>query len=301
MPERVTIVECPRDAFQGLPRFIPTQVKIDYLISLFEAGFTHIDFGSFVSAQAVPQMQDTKQVVVALKPHLRDITLIAIVPNLKGLQKAIEAGGIRAAGYPLSVSETFQKRNVHQNLEQSWKVVDDLKARATADGIELIVYLSMAFGNPYGDVWSPEHVVRFVERLVARGISEISLADTVGTAEPEVVRDLVGACLERFPQTRFGVHLHSRPDRWEEPVRAALQVGCRRFDGALRGIGGCPFANDTLVGNIPTEGLIKRLNQMGMSTNLSEEAIQPSLARALRIVEEYGANGMISGVSPDSH
>jgi len=288
MAESVTIVECPRDAFQGLPRFIPTQEKIDYLISLFEAGFKHIDFGSFVSAQAVPQMQDTEQVVAALKPHLKDITLIAIIPNLKGLERAVRAGGIGAVGFPLSVSETFQERNLNQDLEKAWKLIDDLRVHPTIAGIKLIVYLSMAFGNPYGDVWSPEHVVRFVEKLVDRGIQTISLADTVGMANPEVVRNLVGACLERFPQILFGVHLHSRPDRWEEPVMAALEAGCRRFDGALHGIGGCPFAHDALVGNIPTERVIQRLHQLGMNTNLSEEAIRPSLARAQRIVEEYG-------------
>ncbi len=288
MAETVTIVECPRDAFQGLPRFIPTQVKIDYLISLFGAGFRHIDFGSFVSPRAVPQMQDTGQVVAALEPHLKDITLIAIIPNLKGLERAVQAGGIRAVGYPLSVSETFQERNLNQDLEEAWRVVDDLRVRSTAAGIKLIVYLSMAFGNPYGDAWSPEHVVRFVEKLVDRGIQTISLADTVGMAEPEAVRNLVGACLERFPQILFGVHLHSRPDQWEEPVMAALEAGCRRFDGALQGIGGCPFAHDALVGNIPREGVSQRLNRIGMSTNLSEEAIRPSLALAQRIVEEYG-------------
>lgn len=288
MRESVTIVECPRDAFQGLPQLIPTPVKIDYLLSLLNAGFTHIDFGSFVSSGAVPQMQDTEQVLAALKPVLGDNTLIAIIPNLRGLEKVIQVGGIRCAGYPLSVSETFQQRNVHQDLEQSWEVVCDLASRAKASHIELIIYLSMAFGNPYGDPWSQEQVLTFVERLVEKGIQQISLADTVGMANPEMVRVLLAECLGKFPQVQFGVHLHSRPDKWEEPVMAAFEAGCRRFDGALQGIGGCPFAEDTLVGNIPTERVVRRFNNLGIRTGLSEEAIQQPLGKAWRILERYG-------------
>jgi hydroxymethylglutaryl-CoA lyase len=288
MPESVTIVECPRDAFQGLPQFIPTPVKIDYLISLLRAGFTHIDFGSFVSPRAVPQMQDTEQVLAALKPFLRDTTLIAIIPNLRGLEKVIQVGGIRCAGYPLSVSEAFQRRNLHQDLEEAWEVVDDLANRTKAVRIELVIYLSMAFGNPYGDPWSPGHVLTFVERLASQGIQQISLADTVGMAQADVVRDLVADCLKNFPQVQFGVHLHSRPEKWEQPVMAAFEAGCRRFDGVLQGIGGCPFAEDTLVGNIPTERVVRRFNHLGISTGLPEEAIQEPLAKARRILEEYG-------------
>lgn len=288
MPESLTIVECPRDAFQGLPRFIPTPVKVDYLLSLLKAGFTHIDFGSFVSRRAVPQMQDTEQVLAALKPFLGDTTLIAIIPNLRGLEKVIQVGGIRCAGYPLSVSESFQRRNLHQDLKEAWEVVDDLVNGAKAGHIELVIYLSMAFGNPYGDPWSPGHVLTFVERLASRGIQQISLADTVGMAEAETVRDLMADCLKNFPQVHFGVHLHRRPDQWDLPVIAAFEAGCRRFDGALQGIGGCPFAEDRLVGNIPTERVVRHFNHLGVSTGLLEEAIQEPLARARRIVEEYG-------------
>jgi hydroxymethylglutaryl-CoA lyase len=288
MPASVTIVECPRDAFQGLPQFIPTPVKIDYLLSLLKAGFTHIDFGSFVSPRAVPQMQDTEQVLTALKPFLGDSTLIAIIPNLNGLEKIIQVGSIRCAGYPLSLSETFQERNLHQDLEESWKVVEALVNRAKAYHIELIMYLSMAFGNPYGDSWSPQQVLAFVGGLVKKGIQQISLADTVGMAKPEVVQDLVTECLIAFPQVQFGVHLHSRADKWEEPVMAAFEAGCRRFDGALQGLGGCPFAEDTLVGNIPTERLVHRFNQLGIRTGLSEETIQEPLFEAGKILERYG-------------
>jgi hydroxymethylglutaryl-CoA lyase len=288
MAESVTIIECPRDAFQGLPGFIPTAVKVDYLLSLFKAGFTHVDFGSFVSPQAVPQMQDTEQVAAAIKSHVGDIKLIAIVPNRRGLEKAIQVGGIWSAGYPLSLSETFQRRNLHQDLAKAWEVMDDLLALSKSSGVELLIYLSMAFGNPYGDAWSPERVMAFVERVVKRGIRQISLADTVGVAEPQAVRELVALCLKAFPQTMFGVHLHSRPEQWEEPVMAALDAGCRRIDGALGGVGGCPFAKDTLVGNIPTEGLVRLFNRTGMSTGLSEEAIRVPLVEAQRIVAKYG-------------
>ena len=293
MPESVTIVECPRDAFQGLPQFIPTSVKIDYLLSLLEAGFTHIDFGSFVSSRAVPQMRDTEQVLSALKPFLGDSSLIAIIPNLKGLEKIIQVGGIRCAGYPLSLSETFQRRNLHQDLEKSWKVVEALVDRAKAQNIELIIYLSMAFGNPYGDSWSPQQVLAFVEGLVEKGIHQVSLADTVGMAKPEVVRSLVTECLKSFPEAQFGVHLHSRADRWEEPVMAAFQAGCRRFDGTLQGLGGCPFAEDMLVGNIPTERVVHRLNQLGIRTGLSEQAIHRPLVKAAKILEQYGKQGAV--------
>lgn len=287
----VTIVECPRDAFQGLPRFIPTETKIDYLLSLIEAGFSHIDFGSFVSPRAVPQMQDTRQVLDALRPHLKESYLIAIVPNLKGLEKVIEAGGVRCAGYPLSVSNTFQQRNLHQDLEQSWRVVDDLVARARTAQVDLVVYLSMAFGNPYGEAWSPARVITFAEKLVQKGIQQISLADTVGLAKAQEVHDVFAACLEKFPEIHFGAHLHSRPERWEEPVWAAYEAGCHRFDGALHGIGGCPFAKDELVGNIPTERVVHHFNQMGIDTGLDELAIQKPLAKAREILEQFGKDG----------
>jgi len=289
--EPVTIIECPRDAFQGLPHFIPTQTKIDYLLSLIEAGFSHIDFGSFVSPRAVPQMQDTRQVFDALRPYLKETYLIAIIPNLKGLEKVIQAGGIRCAGYPLSISNTFQQRNLHQDLEQSWKVLDDLIARARDAQIDLVVYLSMAFGNPYGETWSADRVLTFVETLVERGIQQVSLADTVGLAKAQEVHDVFVACLKKFPEIHFGAHLHSRPECWEQPVLAAYEAGCRRFDGALLGIGGCPFAEDELVGNIPTERVVHHFNQMGVDTGLDEPAIQKPLAKAREILERFGKNG----------
>jgi hydroxymethylglutaryl-CoA lyase len=285
----IEIIECPRDAFQGLPRFIPTPTKIEYLLSLIEAGFTRIDFGSFVSSKVVPQMQDTREVFEGIQPLLKRSYLIAIVPNLKGLEKAIDAGGIHCAGFPLSVSETFQQRNVRQSFEQAWRVVDELLERSGKAGVDLVIYLSMAFGNPYGDPWSPEQVLSFAQRLVNKGVQQISFADTVGKANPRDVYEVFHECRKQYPQTELGVHLHGRLDTWEDVILAAYDAGCRRFDGALLGIGGCPFAEDELVGNIPTERLIRKFKQMGVETGLSEEALQEPLSRAWQILQEYGA------------
>jgi hydroxymethylglutaryl-CoA lyase len=287
MSESVTLIECPRDAFQGSPHLIPTETKIDYLLSLIDAGFKDIDFGSFVSAKAVPQMRDTPQVLDAIRPRLGQTRLIAIVPNLKGLEAAIESKDIRCIGYPLSVSETFQQRNFHQTLEQAWAVTGELLKRSKGASMELVVYLSMAFGNPYGDAWSPEQVVSFVDKLVETGVRQISLADTVGLAHTQTVYDLFLACRQEFPKLELGVHLHARPDRWEDVVMAAYSAGCRRFDGALRGMGGCPFAEDRLVGNIPTEGLIARFSEMGLNLVVTNESIQAALGKAERILSGY--------------
>ena len=287
MPESVTLIECPRDAFQGLPHFVPTQTKIDYLLSLIDAGFEDIDFGSFVSAKAVPQMRDTPEVLEAIRQRLGQTRLIAIVPNLKGLEAAIESKDIGCIGYALSVSETFQQRNFHQTLEQAWAVTSELLERSRGAGMELVVYLSMAFGNPYADAWSPERVVSFVDKLVETGVRQISLADTVGLAQARTVHDLFLACREEFPDFKLGVHLHARPDRWEDVVMAAYSAGCRRFDGALRGMGGCPFAEDHLVGNIPTERMIARFSQMGLNLVVTNESIQAALRKAERILSSY--------------
>jgi len=285
MAESVTLIECPRDAFQGLPQFIPTETKIDYLLSLIDAGFKDIDFGSFVSAKAVPQMRDTSQVLEAIRPRLGQTRLIAIVPNLKGLETAIELKDIRCIGYALSVSETFQQRNFRQTLAQAWAIAGELLRRSQGAGLELVVYLSMAFGNPYGDVWSPEQVTSLVDKLVEIGVRKISLADTVGLAQAQTVHDLFLACSQQFPD--LGVHLHARPDRWEDVVMAAYSAGCRRFDGALRGMGGCPFAEDHLVGNIPTERMIAQFSQLGLKVDVSEESIQTALRKADRILSSY--------------
>ncbi|MSO23368.1 MAG: hydroxymethylglutaryl-CoA lyase [Acidobacteria bacterium] len=287
MPESVTLIECPRDAFQGLPHFIPTETKIDYLLSLIDTGFRDIDFGSFVSSKAVPQMRDTPQVLEAIRPRLEQTRLIAIVPNLRGLEAAINAKDIRCAGYALSVSETFQQRNFHQTLEQAWAIMGELLKRSQGAGMEFVVYLSMAFGNPYADAWSLERVVSLVDRLVETGVRKISLADTVGLAQPQTVHELFSACRRQSSDIELGAHLHARPDRWEDVVMAAYSAGCRRFDGALLGMGGCPLAGDHLVGNIPTEGMVQHFSQMGLKLDGAEESIQTALRKGQRIVSGY--------------
>jgi hydroxymethylglutaryl-CoA lyase len=287
MSESVTLIECPRDAFQGLPHFIPTQTKIDYLLSLIDAGFRDIDFGSFVSAKSVPQMRDTRQVLDAIRPRLGQTRLIAIVPNLKGLEAASDAKDIRCIGFALSVSETFQQRNFHQTSEQAWAVASELFQRSQDGGMEFVIYLSMAFGNPYGDGWSPDQVVSLVDKLVETGVQKVSLADTVGLAHAQTVHDLFSACRRQFPGLELGVHLHARPDRWEDPVMAAYAAGCRRFDGALLGMGGCPFAADHLVGNIPTDQMVQRFSQMGLKLNVTTQSIQPALRKAHTILSGH--------------
>ncbi|MBM3801551.1 MAG: hydroxymethylglutaryl-CoA lyase [Acidimicrobiia bacterium] len=287
MLETITLVECPRDAFQGLPQFIPTETKADYLLALIDAGFSEIDFGSFVSPRAVPQMRDTAQVLDRVRARLGRTQLIAIVPNETGLAAAIGARDIRCAGFSLSVSETFQQRNFRQTLAQAWKMTSDLRKRSHAVGMEFMVYLSMAFGNPYGDAWSAERVISFVEKLSRSDVSKVSLADTVGLASAETVHTLVSTCRLRFPDLELGVHLHARPDGWEPVVMAAYSAGCRRFDGALGGMGGCPFAEDTLVGNIPTEKLIERFSKLRLKLEVTQESVQPALAAAQHISSRY--------------
>jgi hydroxymethylglutaryl-CoA lyase len=287
MSEFVTLIECPRDAFQGLIRFIPTETKIDYLLSLIDAGFKDIDFGSFVSTRAVPQMQDTVQVLEGIRPHLGPTRLIAIVPNMKGMEAAIDARDISCIGFALSASETFQQRNFRQTLEQAWAVTGELLERSRSAGMDFVVYLSMAFGNPYGDMWSMNRVVSFVKRLVEIGVTRISLADTVGLADVQTVQEVFSNCRQQFPEIELGVHLHARPDRWEDVVMAAYSAGCRRFDAAMRGMGGCPFAEDHLIGNIPTEGLVHRFSQMGLKMDVTARSIQTALDKAGRILAEY--------------
>ncbi len=295
MAEPITLVECPRDAFQGLPGLIPTQTKVAYLESLIEAGFSHIDFGSFVSPKAVPQMQDTRQVLDAIRHQLKNTSLIAIVPNLQGLEAAIQAGDIRCAGFSLSVSETFQKRNFHQTLEQAWTVVNQLLERSQAVGMDLVVYLSMALGNPYGDPWSVSDVVLHAEKLASKGIRQISLADTIGAATSSSVHTLFSECKKHLSGLDLGIHLHSRPDRWEELVLAAYSAGCRRFDGALMGMGGCPFAKDHLVGNVPTEGLVQCFARMGVETGILYAALEHPLSLAQKILGRYGPQPISQG------
>ena len=262
MPETVKIVECPRDAWQGLQEHIPTDLKVDYLKALISAGFKHIDAASFVSPKAVPQMADSEAVLKELDPP-DDVEIIGIVVNEKGAQRAINTQAVSTLGFPYSVSPTFLRNNQRQTPEESLDELDACQRKADDAGVDLVVYISMAFGNPYGDDWNIEEVVNAVDILESSGIKMISLADTVGLASPEQIRELVSAVMEKYGYLEIGVHLHSRPDTAAEKVLAAYDAGCRRFDSAIAGLGGCPFAQDALVGNIPTELALGALRQRG--------------------------------------
>jgi len=283
MSEPVKIIECPRDAWQGLQAQIPTDLKVDYLQALLSAGFKHIDAASFVSSKAVPQMADSADVLRELELP-EDVEIISIVVNEKGAQRAIETGKVRTLGFPYSVSPTFLHNNQRQTPEESLEQLENIQKMADDGGLEVVVYISMAFGNPYGDAYDAEEVVAAVDVLESSGIKTVSLADTVGLASPEQVRELVSAVTEQFGYLEIGVHLHSRPNEAEAKVLAAYDAGCRRFDSALGGLGGCPFAQDMLVGNIPTEILVETLRERG-----AELPPLKSLDALLRASTEIGA------------
>ena len=260
--ESVELIECPRDAWQGLPGKIPTERKSEYLRSLIAAGFRRIDAVSFVSPKAVPQMADSEEVLKQLGPH--DVEIIGIVVNEKGADRAIATGAVTTLGYPCSVSETFLRRNQNQTLEQNLAVLEQIHTRAREAGLGMVVYISMAFGNPYEDPWSEEKVSEMARKLGHLGIASISLADTVGSAEPELVRRVVEGV-----GGEVGVHLHSTRAAAIPKILAAYDAGCRRFDSAMGGLGGCPFAQDELVGNIPTEEVLRALEQRGVNLPLA--------------------------------
>ena len=258
----VKLIECPRDAWQGLPGTIPAEVKADYLRVLIAAGFKHIDAVSFVSKAAVPQMADSELVLQYLDPP-DDTEIIGIVVNEKGAERAVATGAISTLGFPYSVSPGFLKRNQNQTPEESLEALEAIGSVAFKAGLDLVAYISMAFGNPYGDVWSIDEVVDACDLLADNGVTQISLADTVGAATPKLVKDLVSDVMAVHNGIEIGVHLHARPDTAEALIRAAYQAGCRRFDSAIGGLGGCPFAQDALVGNLPTELLIETLKDLG--------------------------------------
>jgi hydroxymethylglutaryl-CoA lyase len=262
MSDRIKLIECPRDAWQGLKGTIPIHLKVDYLKALFSAGFKHIDAVSFVSPAAVPQMADSEDVLKDLDPP-DDVEIIGIVVNEKGAQRAINTKAVSTLGFPYSVSPTFLRNNQHQTLEEAVDELEKIGQKAEEADLKTIVYVSMAFGNPYGDAWSIDEVLDAMDLLESYGIKTISLADTVGLSTPEQILKLVSAVMERYSYLEVGVHLHSRPEQAAEKILAAYEAGCRRFDSALGGLGGCPFAQDALVGNIPTEQVIETLRQCG--------------------------------------
>jgi hydroxymethylglutaryl-CoA lyase len=287
MSDSVKIVECPRDAWQGLKTLIPTHIKIEYLRTLISAGFKHIDAVSLVSAKAVPQMSDSEEVLKELDPP-SDVEIIGIVVNEKGAQRAIDSKAVRTVGFPYSVSPTFLRNNQNQSLEEAIDELEKIKNKADEGGLDVVAYISMAFGNPYGDPWNIGEVMDAIDLLESLGIRVISLADTVGLAGPKQISELVSAAISKFHFLEVGVHLHSRPDQAGEKILAAYDAGCRRFDSALGGLGGCPFAQDQLVGNIPTEIVIEALQQKG-ATLPALKSLEV-LLRASRAIGERYAN-----------
>lgn len=277
---KIKLIECPRDAMQGWKSYIPTQKKIEYINSLLQVGFDTIDFGSFVSAKAIPQMADTKEVIKGLQLSSTRSKLLSIIANERGAEDAVLFDEITYLGFPFSVSETFQKRNTNSSINESLKRVEAIQELCIKNKKQLVVYLSMGFGNPYGDNWSEEIVFEWAEKLVALNIQILSLADTVGIATAEQVKRMTGYLIQQLPQTEIGVHLHSTSLNWKEKLEAAYTSGCRRFDGALKGIGGCPMANDELVGNMDTIKMIPYFETQTNNLRFNKEALQKSLQLA---------------------
>ena len=254
--ETVKIIECPRDAMQGIKAFIPTANKVAYIQSLLRVGFDTIDFGSFVSAKAIPQMQDTAEVLAQLDLSQTKSKLLAIIANTQGAIAAAAFPEIQYLGFPFSISENFQMRNTHKTIAESIITLREILAIANQSNKEVVAYLSMGFGNPYGDPWNTEIVGEWTEKLADMGVKILSLSDTVGSSTPDVIGYLFSNLIPKYPQIEFGAHLHTTPDKWFEKIDAAYNAGCRRFDGAIQGFGGCPMATDQLTGNMPTEKLL---------------------------------------------
>src|SRR5271169_7212804 len=290
MPDSIKLIECPRDAWQGLPGQIPTATKVEYLKALVAAGFKHIDAVSFVSPKAVPQMADSETVVSELDPP-DDVEIIAIVVNGRGVERAIATEAVRTIGFPYSLSPTFLKNNQSQTPEENLDILEKVKEKADEGGLDTIAYISMAFGNPYGDLWNVDELIEGISLLADMYPQAISLADTVGLATPQQIADLLGPVLERFDSVEIGVHLHSRPDDAAAKVRAAYDAGCRRFDSAIGGLGGCPFAQDVLVGNIPTEKLLEVLKSRGADLPLKKPITEP-FRLAVEIANQFSGPKM---------
>jgi hydroxymethylglutaryl-CoA lyase len=280
----IKIVECPRDAMQGLHVFIPTATKIAYINQLLKVGFDSLDCGSFVSPAAIPQMRDTAEVLAQIDWQNSKTKLLTIVANLRGATAACQTAGVHYLGYPFSVSDTFQLRNTNATVSESLHRVEQIQSLCLSASKELIVYISMGFGNPYGDDWSIDIVQDWVQKLAAMGIKIISLSDTVGTAEAATISYLFEQLIPQYPNIEFGAHFHTLPHAWREKVDAAYKAGCRRFDGAIKGFGGCPMATDDLTGNMPTENLIQYFSEFdGSNTGINSSEFQQAMAMATTV------------------
>jgi hydroxymethylglutaryl-CoA lyase len=271
------IIECPRDAMQGLHDFIPTEKKINYINQLLKVGYDSIDFGSFVSPKAIPQLADTAEVLVGLDLSHTKSKLLAIVANVRGAEQAVQYHQIQYLGFPFSISETFQQRNTHSSILQSLDSVKRIQELCLANGKELVLYISMGFGNPYGDEWSTEIAEKWVGEMDNLGVKIISLSDTIGVATPESISYLFTSLIPRFPHIEFGAHLHTTPTTWKEKIEAAYNSGCKRYDGAIKGFGGCPMAADELTGNMPTENLVSFFEEKNIDLGLNKEAFKQSM------------------------
>lgn len=287
MSEKVKIIECPRDAMQGIKMFIPTEKKIQYLQSLLGCGFHTIDFGSFVSPKAIPQMVDTAEVLERLDLQRNLSKLLAIVANVRGAQDACKYEAIDYLGYPFSISENFQMRNTHKTIAQSTEVLKELLDIASNSGKEVVVYISMGFGNPYGDPWNVEIVGEWAQKLTAMGVKILSLSDTVGTSTPEIISYLFSNLIPMYPAVEFGAHLHTTPNTWQEKIDAAYKSGCRRYDGAIQGFGGCPMAKDELTGNMPTEKMLSYFTSKKADTNVSWTVFEAAFNQATKVFSAY--------------
>ena len=282
--KKVKIIECPRDAMQGIKsHFIPTEKKALYINTLLNVGFDTIDFGSFVSPKAIPQMRDTAAVLAKLDLSKTNSKLLTIIANVRGAKDAAQFEEIDYLGYPFSISENFQMRNTHKTIAESITALDEILSIADKSKKEVVAYLSMGFGNPYGDPWNLDIVGEWTERLSKMGVQILSLSDTIGSSSPEVIDYLFSNLIPAYSKIEFGAHLHTTPDKWHEKVSAAFNAGCYRFDGAIKGYGGCPMAKDELTGNMPTEKLISYFNQQKVDTNIKEMSFESAYNKALEV------------------
>ena len=281
---KVKIIECPRDAMQGIKsHFISTEAKANYINSLLKVGFDTIDFGSFVSPKAIPQMRDTAAVLARLDLSQTTSKLLAIVANVRGANDAAQFEEIDYLGYPFSISENFQMRNTHKTISQSIETLQEILSIATRSNKEVVAYLSMGFGNPYGDPWNVEIVSEWTEKLSGMGVKILSLSDTIGSSTPDVISHLFSNLIPTYPAIEFGAHLHTSPSLWHEKVHAAFHAGCKRFDGAIKGYGGCPMAKDELTGNMPTEKLISYFTEQKVVTGIKPMSFESAYNQALKI------------------
>jgi len=284
---QVKIIECPRDAMQGIKTFIPTAKKAQYLQALLRCGFDTIDFGSFVSPKAIPQMADTANVLSELDLSKTESKLLAIIANTRGAREAVQHEAIQYLGYPFSISENFQMRNTHKTITESVTILEEIIAIASNANKEVVTYLSMGFGNPYGDPWNVDIVGEWTSKLHQMGVKILSLSDTVGTSTPEIIKYLYTHLIPAYPQIEFGAHLHTTPNAWYEKIHAAYQAGCRRFDGAIQGFGGCPMAKDELTGNMPTEKMISYFTAVKTDTNIKMMSFEAAHNEATKIFSNY--------------